>query len=65
MSLLPEEKRIVGGVTASPTRNRQMLEFVARHGISAAVETFPVADVEHALDRVRRGAARYRVVLEL
>ncbi|MCX2730742.1 hypothetical protein OOZ19_10860 [Saccharopolyspora sp. NFXS83] len=55
----------MGGVTASPTRNRQMLEFVARHGISAAVETFPVADVEHALDRVRRGAARYRVVLEL
>ncbi|GAB2647136.1 NADPH-dependent aldehyde reductase Ahr [Saccharopolyspora gloriosae] len=65
MSLLPEEKRIAGGVTASPTRNRQMLEFAARHGITAAVETFPISDVEQALDRVRRGAARYRVVLEL
>jgi uncharacterized zinc-type alcohol dehydrogenase-like protein len=64
-SLLPGEKALVGGITGSPTQTRQMLEFAARHGIRTEVETYPVADIDHALDRVRRGRARYRAVLEL
>lgn len=42
-----------------------MFDFAARHGIRAAVETYPVTDAGRALDRVRRGSARYRAVLEL
>ncbi|WNV86879.1 NAD(P)-dependent alcohol dehydrogenase [Umezawaea sp. Da 62-37] len=65
LSLLPAEKTIVGGIVGSPVQTRQMLDFAARHDIRPEIETFPVADVEQALDRVRRGTARYRAVLEL
>lgn len=65
LTLLPAEKAIVGGVTGTPLRTRQMLEFAARHGIRTEVETYPVAQIEEAVDRVRHGKARYRAVLEL
>lgn len=64
LSLLPGEKAVVGGITGSPVRTRQMLEFAARHQVRAAVETVPATEVDRAIDRVRRGEARYRVVLE-
>ncbi|GAA1968318.1 NAD(P)-dependent alcohol dehydrogenase [Amycolatopsis minnesotensis] len=65
LNLLPGEKTVVGGITGSPVTTRQMLDFAARHHIRPAVEAVPSADIDHALDRVRRGEARYRVVLEL
>lgn len=63
--LLTGERRIAGGVSGSPVENRLMLDFAARHGITAETETFPIARIDAALDRVRRGEARYRVVLEM
>lgn len=64
MSLLPAAKAIVGGIVGSAAQTRQMFEFAARHDIRAEVETFPVADLDQALDRVREGSARYRAVVE-
>ena len=63
--LLPGERSVAGGVTGPPAQIRVMLDFVARHGIRPAVETFPLARMDEALDHVRRGRARYRAVLEL
>ncbi|MFJ7997740.1 NAD(P)-dependent alcohol dehydrogenase [Streptomyces sp. NPDC096310] len=65
LSLLPGEKKLVGGIPGSPTENRQMLDFAARHGIAPEVESFPAARMDEALDHVRHGRARYRAVLEL
>nr|WP_307819161.1 zinc-binding dehydrogenase [Streptomyces sabulosicollis] len=62
LSLLPGEKRLVGGVVGAAEENRRMLDFAARHGIRPAVETFPVARIDEALDHVRHGRARYRAV---
>lgn len=64
LSLLPAAKTIVGGIVGSAAHSRQMIEFAARHDIRPEVETFPVADIERALDRVRKGSARYRAVVE-
>jgi alcohol/geraniol dehydrogenase (NADP+) len=64
MSLLPTEKAIVGGIVGSAAQTRQMIRFAALHGIRPEVETFPVADFEQALARVRKGSARYRAVVE-
>ncbi|MCQ8189103.1 NAD(P)-dependent alcohol dehydrogenase [Streptomyces rugosispiralis] len=64
LSLLPGEKRLVGGVVGSAEENRRMLDFATRHGIRPAVETFPVERIGEALDHVRHGRARYRAVLE-
>ena len=65
MTLLPQAKSIAGGVPGSVTETRQMLAFAARHGVRPVVETYPVRESAVVLDRVRRGSARYRPVLEM
>jgi alcohol dehydrogenase (NADP+) len=42
-----------------------MLGFCAAHGITADIEPLPSAQVNEALDRLRRNDVRYRVVLDL
>ena len=41
-----------------------MLEFSARHKIAPITETFSFSKVNDALDNLRSGKARYRVVLQ-
>jgi uncharacterized zinc-type alcohol dehydrogenase-like protein len=62
---------LIGGqrsVSGSPTGSRQdidtMLEFAARHGIEPQTEHFPMSRINDALDHLRAGKARYRVVLD-
>lgn len=62
-ALLQIERAIVGGRTGSPSDTAAMLDFAARHNITAMVETFPFKDINKALDRTRSGKARWRVVL--
>jgi uncharacterized zinc-type alcohol dehydrogenase-like protein len=40
-----------------------MLDFAAFHGIAPDVEEFPFSRINDAVERLRSGAARYRVVL--
>jgi len=40
-----------------------MLAFSARHAIAPVVETFPMSKVNDALEHLRSGRARYRIVL--
>ncbi|ULQ48223.1 NAD(P)-dependent alcohol dehydrogenase [Flagellatimonas centrodinii] len=62
-SLMGGQKSVSSSPVGSPQTIRTMLEFCARHDIRPQVETYPMADVNAALDRLRSGAARYRVVL--
>jgi uncharacterized zinc-type alcohol dehydrogenase-like protein len=41
-----------------------MLEFSARHDIAPVIEVFPMSKVNEALDHLRAGKARYRIVLQ-
>ena len=41
-----------------------MLAFAAHHEIAPQVETFPLDQVNEALDHLRSGKARYRIVLK-
>lgn len=50
--------------TGSPTAIDYMLEFSARHSIAPVTETFPMSKVNDAIERLRSGKARYRLVLE-
>jgi alcohol/geraniol dehydrogenase (NADP+) len=65
LPLLSGERKVAAGNVGTPSEQRAMLEFAARHAIAAQTETYPVARIEEALDRVRQGTARYRVVLEM
>ncbi len=64
-TLLMGKKGIRGSVTGGRARLREMLAFAARHGIHAQVETFPLSEVNTAIDRVRKNQARYRMVLQI
>jgi len=58
------EKSVSGGSCGGTTDTKLMLDFAARTGVRPIVETFKMADVNKALDHVRAGKPRYRVVLE-
>jgi len=62
--MIAKEKTIAGGRAGSPWDITRMLEFAARHQVKAQIEKFPMRDVNSAIDRLRSGKARYRVVLE-
>ena len=42
-----------------------MLAFAVEHNVRPQVEVMPLARINEALDRVRDGKARYRVVVEM
>ncbi len=57
-------RRAVGGsVIAGRARMREMLRFAARHAIGARVEGCGLREVNGALNRLRAGRPRYRIVL--
>jgi alcohol/geraniol dehydrogenase (NADP+) len=57
------QKSVSGSPVGSPTAIDRMLEFSARHSVAPVVETFPISKVNDALEHLRSGKARYRIVL--
>ncbi len=62
--VIGKERSLCGGRTGSPAEMATMFNFAARHGVQAKIEKFKMADINAAMDRVRTGKMRYRVVLE-
>jgi len=62
-SLILGQRSMSGSPTGSPTAIDHMLAFSARHSVAPVVEFFPMSKVNDALERLRSGKARYRVVL--
>jgi uncharacterized zinc-type alcohol dehydrogenase-like protein len=62
-SLIMGQRSVSGSPTGSPTTIDQMLAFSARHAIAPITETFPLSKVNDAIERLRSGKARYRIVL--
>jgi uncharacterized zinc-type alcohol dehydrogenase-like protein len=62
--LLSWQRSISASPTPSPTVLTRMMEFCVRHGIAPQVEHFPMGRTNDALDHLRSGKARYRVVLD-
>jgi len=63
-TLLAGQKSISGSPLGSPATTAKMLAFCARHGIAPTIEKFPMSRVNEALEHLRAGKARYRIVLE-
>ena len=63
-SLITGQKSISGSPLGGPAVVTRMLDFCARHSIAPTIETFPMSRINDALDHLRAGKARYRVVLE-
>jgi uncharacterized zinc-type alcohol dehydrogenase-like protein len=62
--IIPGQKSVSGSPLGSPATISTMLEFCARHGIEAVTEHFPMSEVNEAMEHLRSGKARYRIVVD-
>lgn len=62
--LIGGQRSVSGSPTGSPSAISTMLEFAARRRVAPRVEHFPMSRVNEALEHLKRGKARYRVVLD-
>ena len=62
--LMMANRSVSSSPSGSPTTALTMLDFAARHDIAPVCETFSFDQVNEAVDHLRSGRARYRVVLE-
>ena len=63
-ALIMGQREVSGSPTGSPVDIARMLDFAVRHDIRPQVETFPMANVNEALQHLADGKARYRIVLQ-
>jgi uncharacterized zinc-type alcohol dehydrogenase-like protein len=63
-SLLSGQKSVSGSPTGSRGAIDAMLDFAARHHVEPQTEHFPMSRVNEAMDHLRAGKARYRIVLD-
>ena len=54
---------VTSSPVGSPATIRKMLEFSDRHSIMPVIESFPMSKVNDALERLKQGKAKYRLVL--
>lgn len=62
--LIGGQKSISGTPVGGPATTLDMVDFSARHGIAPVTESFKMSNINDALDHLRSGKARYRIVLE-
>ena len=62
--MLLGEKSFSSSPTGSPAAIATMLNFAARHNVRPTIETFRFSEVNDALEKLRQGKARYRIVLK-
>ncbi len=63
-TLIGGQKSISGTPMGSPITTATMLDFCARHKISAVTESYKMSEANEALEHLQAGKARYRLVLE-
>ena len=63
-SLMMTQRSVSSSPAGRPSDIAAMLMFAARHGIEPVTERFSFENINEAVDHVRGGNARYRVVLE-
>jgi uncharacterized zinc-type alcohol dehydrogenase-like protein len=64
MPLIMAQRSVSGSPVGSPATIRTMLDFAVRHNVEPVTEHFPMSRVNDAMDHLRAGKARYRIVLD-
>ncbi len=62
--LIIGQRSLGGSPLGSPATIGTMLDFAARHAIAPLIETYPMSQANDAMERLRSGKPRYRIVLE-
>lgn len=63
-SLIGAQRSVSGSPVGSPSTIAAMLDFAVRHDVKPVIETFVFSEVNQALDHLRQGNAKYRIVLK-
>ncbi|HIK14584.1 MAG TPA: NAD(P)-dependent alcohol dehydrogenase [Leptolyngbyaceae cyanobacterium M33_DOE_097] len=63
-SLITGQKSISGSPLGSPATISKMIDFAKRHAIEPIVEVFDFNQVNEAIEHLKAGKARYRIVLK-
>ena len=63
-ALIMGQRSVSGSPTGSRSAIDAMLDFAARHRIAPKTDHFPMRRVNDAMDHLRAGKARYRIVLD-
>jgi len=61
--LIVAQRSISGSPLGSPNTMKTMIDFAARHGIAPQTETYKMSRANEAIEHLRAGKARYRIVL--
>ena len=61
--LLMGQRSVSASPVGSPATIARMLDFAVRHEIKPVIETFPMEQANDAMEHLRSGQARYRIVL--
>jgi alcohol/geraniol dehydrogenase (NADP+) len=62
--LLLGQKSLAASPTGSPADISTMLNFTARHHIQPTIEIYRFSEINEALEKLRHGKPRYRIVLQ-
>ncbi len=62
--LMAKSIQITGSDTGTPTTLKYLLEFAARLQIQPQIEIFPMSQINQAIEHLKSGKARYRIVLK-
>jgi uncharacterized zinc-type alcohol dehydrogenase-like protein len=62
--LIMAQRSVSGSPVGSPATIAAMLDFANQHGVRPVIEKFKFDQVNEALDHLRSGKAKYRIVLE-
>lgn len=62
--LIMGQKSISGTAVGSPSTIEKMLDFANQHNVKPVIEKFKFDQVNEALDHLKSGKAKYRIVLE-
>ena len=63
-NLTEAQRSISGSDTGSMQTCNTMLEFAQRHQVKPVVEMYPFDQINEAIEKLRKGDVRYRIVLE-
>lgn len=63
-TLIAGDRSISGSATGTPFELRKLMKFAGRSKVSPTTELYPMSQINEAIQHVRDGKARYRVVLK-
>jgi alcohol dehydrogenase len=63
--LVGGERSVIGSITGSPFENEKALDFSVLSGVRPMIETMPLERAQEAVEMMRSGKAKFRMVLTM